>query len=281
LFSGVFLDAERFPSLQPKTSAHLLKAMYKTSSLLGSAVLTLSVLLPCASAKAEEGELSMVSPIPFKGVAKLVTQRHKDKNSDVRAVYPQFSQNTMVTRFANWKLRVASQTRYRDFLGKVKKDIAEDFQPLAPYGYDELPELHYYHAPRLISTAFAYYSYTGGAHGMSATITTNYGQFAGMSRPKILTLGDFFTGKGYRKPVEKKLLDTLRGKKDQVASWVQDGTVKTLTDQQLNNFTVSPKGLTWYFAPYEVGPYAAGPFEVQLKFNDLPTDFKRSVVLGR
>jgi hypothetical protein len=255
--------------------------MHKHSFFVATATVALSFLLPVASLKAEEGELTLASPLPFKGVAKLVTQRHKEKNADVRAIYPQFLQNTPVTRFANWKLRVASQTRFHNFNAQVKKDALEDFQPLAPYAYDEMPELHYYYAHRLISTAYVYYSYTGGAHGMGATVATNYGQFPGMTRPKVLTLGDFFNNIGYRKPVEKLLLDSLRAKKEQVASWVQDGTVKTLTSNQLNNFTVSPKGLTWRFAPYEVGPYAAGEFEVLLTFNQLPSGFKRSIVLGR
>jgi hypothetical protein len=255
--------------------------MQKHLPVIASALLAFSLFLSTAPAKAEEGELTMVSPLSFKGVAKLVTQRRKDKKVEMRSVYPQFLKSTPVTRLANWKLRQESQKRYQAFIDQMKKDEAEDFEPLAPYGYDELPQLHYYYAPRLVSTAYMFYRYTGGAHGMNATIATNFGQFPSMARPKVLSLGDFFTGTGYRKTIEKKLLDTLRAKKDQVATWVQDGTVKSLNNAQLNNFTVSSKGLKWYFAPYDVGPYAAGEFEVLLPFNQLPSDFKRSVVLGR
>lgn len=248
-------------------------------------LLTLPLLIAPA-AKAQEGHIIDVkSPIAFKGVAKLVLMQRKDKQAFMWAEYPQFRQITPVTSFANWKLRTAAQGNYQKFAATVKKDFApggiDNYKPIGPYEFQQRPMLTYYYAPRLVSTARVFYEYQGGAHGMSGTVTSNYGQFDGMKAPKELVLGDFFTGTAYRKTVEKKIIEMLLADKEHPPIWIQDGSVKTLTTYHLNNFTVSPKGLTWYFESYAVAPYVSGEYTATIPFDQLGADFKRSIVLGR
>lgn len=121
---------------------------------------------------------------------------------------------------------------------------------------------------------FAYLD-THGAHPNSFISTRNYGQFGG--RPKRLTLGDFFRpGSNYRAKTTVILLAKLR--KNESAMWIDDGTVKEITTDQLNNFRAAPDGLTWIFNPYEMGPYAAGYVETKLSLNDLGPDFRREML---
>ena len=55
----------------------------------------------------------------------------------------------------------------------------------------------------------------------------------------------------------------------QQAAWALDGEVDRATPWLLDRFTVAPDGLRFDYAPYEVGPYASGPFSVEVPFAEL------------
>lgn len=221
---------------------------------------------------AQEG-LKMNSPLPFEEKARLRTLQSQNKNWDVKIVYPQFFGRSRLLNFANTRLKSEASQGFTEYLKQTRKDLAEtDFKPLAPYNYEQLPQLHFYRPARLVSTAIDFYQYNGGAHGLGGTLARNFGMEKG--KPKDLVLGDFFTSKNYSKRVQNLIFAKLRANKAQEPTWLLDGSVKFLNAAQLNNFTVSPKGLTWFFNPYEIGPYALGQYVVTLSPRELGADFR-------
>ena len=64
---------------------------------------------------------------------------------------------------------------------------------------------------------------------------------------------------------EKVIDDLLR----QEAFWVGQGEVTKETEWLLDAFVLTPSGVSILFDPYEVGPYAQGPFEVLIPYGEL------------
>ena len=54
--------------------------------------------------------------------------------------------------------------------------------------------------------------------------------------------------------------------KKQQAAWILDGSIKDIDPDQ-RVFNITPKGVQFTFAPYEVGYYAEGPHWVTIPYN--------------
>lgn len=247
--------------------------MFKPLRLL---VLAFPFVLPLAPLRAQNSEgLTFKSPVSYAGIARLRTLQSKGKNFRAHAFYPTFHARTPLVRFANTRVRSDVVGTYTRWLKESKASLRFDPKPMAPYEFEMNPALIRFRPHRIISMRFDSYQYMGGAHGMSAMLAQNYALVGG--KPKEIVLGDLFRpGTAYRPLVEKKIFAKL--KKNKEAAWVQDGSVKTLTTGQFNNFTISAIGLTWTFNPYEMGPYAAGVFEVTLTPAELGPGFKREMI---
>jgi hypothetical protein len=113
--------------------------------------------------------------------------------------------------------------------------------------------------------------YTGGAH-------PNYG-FAGHTflqedgELEVLELADLFTENADLSGVTKLVEEDLLG---QQASFMPEA-FNGQTLQNLSSFTLSPRGITFHFAPYAVGSYAEGAYEVTVPFEDVK-DLLRSEI---
>jgi len=131
---------------------------------------------------------------------------------------------------------------------------------------------------RIISVNASIYDYSGGAHPNHGSESFNFAMVGG--KPKQLKLEDLFRkGSSPGKMVSALVIAKL--KNEEGADLVQSGEVKALTVMQLNHFSIGVDGMTWYFDPYEVGPYVAGAFEVKLTWKELGPNLNRSMVLGR
>ncbi len=116
---------------------------------------------------------------------------------------------------------------------------------------------------------------------MSGTFAYNFGTAAGQTKPRQLKLADFFTdGAAASKRVNDLLMAKLRATRgrDQEASWVIEGEVKAIDKASLQNFVAEKDGLRWFFAPYEMGPYSSGQFEVKLSARELGPKFRASLM---
>jgi hypothetical protein len=149
------------------------------------------------------------------------------------------------------------------------------------YEWEASPTVSYYYAPRVASVSFLVYLNLGGPHPNRFYRTFNYGVIDG--KPKKLALTDLFrkglSAGDIRQQVSDLILNKLR--LGNQASLVQDGTITRLTDKQLDGFVLTPDGMIFLFAPYELGAYAEGSFEVKLSIGELGSDFRRSLLVAR
>jgi len=193
--------------------------------------------------------------------------------------YPVFNSRSPLARYANAQLKKAAVSDYKDFLAQARRDIkAGAVEAERTYEYQSGAMLGRYAPPKLISLNVTDYRYLGGAHGLAIISGITYGLVNG--KPKVLTLGDLFVpGTPYRSRVEKLILAKL--KQNPGADWVHSGEVKTLTADQLNNFTVVKDGLEWSFNPYDMGPYSSGIITAKLSPAELGTGIKRNWIWGK
>jgi Deacetylase PdaC/Protein of unknown function (DUF3298) len=122
-----------------------------------------------------------------------------------------------------------------------------------------------YYSPGLISLSGEVFSYTGGAHGNTYYISSNYWIKDG--KALLLNLSDLFMPKSdFIKALSDYCINDLR---KQNAGWVVDGELKELNAEDLKMFVVSTRGITFAFAPYAVAPYVEGPYFVTVGYGDL------------
>lgn len=125
----------------------------------------------------------------------------------------------------------------------------------------------------LWSLALQVYTYHGGAHGNSYTQTFNYAP----RENQLLNIADFFIDETYQPAVLEKIKSELVMAKTK--RWQTSGQTEPYQaelDETLNNLTFSTEltnawvisqqsgelGFLFFFAPYEVGAYSEGAYEV-------------------
>lgn len=112
-----------------------------------------------------------------------------------------------------------------------------------------------------ISYLVTKYSFTGGAHGMSAEISLNFNRKTG--EPVEET--DIFAEDYW-----EKLAELLNSHLPESLDSPQDTAMLFLKDIEPNgNFSVSEKGVTYIFNQYEIAPYAMGIIRVSIPWEEL------------
>jgi hypothetical protein len=122
----------------------------------------------------------------------------------------------------------------------------------------------------LVSLYQVRYEFTGGAHGNTQPLGRNF-VFAGGNAREFGLTNLFLAGSGWLPVLAQACLRELRR---QGAAWVMPeappGTrVKGFEAAELGSFNVDGKSLILHFAPYAVGPYAQGVFEVVIPWREL------------
>lgn len=132
--------------------------------------------------------------------------------------------------------------------------------------------------PQLLSLREAQFFYTGGAHPNTTYRSLTFvreGQREG-ARVLRVTLPDMFRDGADYEPV--LLSEVTRKLRAREAAWiVDDSTVNNstvddsvrLTARDLGVFNLTERGIAFTFAPYAVGAYAQGTFEVTVPFGRL------------
>ncbi|MGW8123337.1 DUF3298 and DUF4163 domain-containing protein [Roseivirga echinicomitans] len=129
-----------------------------------------------------------------------------------------------------------------------------------------------------ISTATTVFTFTGGAHPNSTQVYRSYDLATG----KVLTLGDILI-EGYEEELNKLAEIEFRMDKrippseplNEQGYFFENGQFQLTT-----NFAVMNKSLLFYYNAYEIGPYAMGPTELELKLTDYANLIKPSGVIG-
>jgi len=185
------------------------------------------------------------------------------KYSEAKWSYPKLiSKNEVIQKVSN-KL----SDRMKPQIEEYQKDAKEGFMTdvitntwLFTYDYS----IEYY-SEEIISFTGLVYSYTGGAHGNTYFVSSNY--WIKDEDSKLLKLSELFKKKSdYVKLLSDYIIKDL---KKQNAAWVVNGEIKSLKEDEIGPFALSPRGVQFAFAPYAVGPYSEGAFFVTIDYSHL------------
>lgn len=125
-----------------------------------------------------------------------------------------------------------------------------------------------HNTPEILSLSLSERTFTGGAHGMATVTFTNLSPRTG----ETLGLGDVLV-EGYQQTLLPKAEAKFREARE-----IQDGM--SLTDAGFTffedgafhlseNFALTDDGLAFYYNVYDVAPYALGPTEIVLGYDEL------------
>ena len=129
----------------------------------------------------------------------------------------------------------------------------------------------------LVSAMSNIYIYTGGAHGNTFYRSFNLWRVDGPFRE--VTLADLFEpSSDYLQRLSGMILEQLR---EFGASDAVDGRVTMFEEADLSVFEISPEGLTFAFAPYQVASYVEGSFFVTLAYDTIADMVALEGPLGR
>ena len=171
---------------------------------------------------------------------------------------------TVVQGMAATGFETIVKDRVNKFLGFAAEDLTE--KPRAPWDHQSFVTLTM-NSATLVSGMATHYEYTGGAHPNTTYTCRTYGMKNG--KAQRLRLTDIC--KPNSKP-HAQVQAVIFGKlvKNEQATWVQEGTISGMEPIQFDSFVVRKDGIEWVFAPYEMGPYAAGTVLCKLKWSEIP-----------
>jgi hypothetical protein len=180
----------------------------------------------------------------------------------VSTAYPQFPNDLPIEALTNRTLKAAAETRMRAFMKQCTDEFRRLGKPRAPYEQMEKPTVALAR-PTLISAYFTGFTYTGGAHGNIYYPTYNLGFVDG--KPRRLALRDLFRpGEKAVDAASELIMEKLKA--NPRATFVKDGSVKSIGPDLVSAFVVSPTGITFLLPPYAVAPYVEGSFFVKIPF---------------
>ena len=117
----------------------------------------------------------------------------------------------------------------------------------------------------LVTYIISRWSYTGGAHGMYATECHTYSLAGGYE----LSTADLFSERqllGMEALLRRKLCEQYEAANDdELAERGFFPEYISLTE----NFRITPKGITFYYNPYDIGCYALGAVDVTMSREEL------------
>ncbi|MES2224931.1 MAG: DUF3298 domain-containing protein [Patescibacteria group bacterium] len=186
---------------------------------------------------------------------------------DEKTIVDDKSYYTITAAYPIVKDSVISQY-FKDFIDDNIKQFKEDTAWAEGDGADIAPaeasslSLNISYTQEKSSNAdnyvFSIATYTGGAHGLSATKTFSFSPTG-----QVINLSSLFTNqdKGL-KAVAAYVQQELKSRPNADLTAIEAGTEARAENFQ--NFVVTDKGITFTFDPYQVAPYSAGTVTVSV-----------------
>ncbi|MBS1713349.1 MAG: DUF3298 and DUF4163 domain-containing protein [Armatimonadetes bacterium] len=179
-----------------------------------------------------------------------------------------------LTRLARNDVFARERKDFSEFLASAKNEVPDMKKDMPSAQYDYESDVRcVFQRPRLVSFQTSRYTYTAGAHGLGFVWTFNYGYVGGKPR-RFGAKEAFVLDTSGRALLQRLLLGEAMRKEG--TDWIENGMVSDFNRHQLDNFWVGKDGLSWEFAPYELGSYASGPFTLKLSWKDLQTILRKN-----
>ena len=214
-------------------------------------------------AAAPEPENAAPEQTIYPGVQNVHLQSGGDGTPKLSLNYPAFRVKAVDDDIRAWADGVI-----RSYEEDVRSSIGADGEKPGSYGVWDLTGMYTLErpSPKVVSVIFNVYSYTGGAHGNLVITCRNYDlasgkrlEFADLFKDpeKALTLMSAFA--------RESLTRSLGEESDE--EMIRDGTAPELDN--FGELALTPAGVTIQFQPYQVGPWSAGPQQVEMSLADL------------
>lgn len=196
-----------------------------------------------------------------------VTQYKVGKGHDLKATTPIY-RGSPVGEFATMDIKLTALTR----LAKFREDFVDLDLPDMRTGMVDWFVTRSIERKELISViGTAYYDF-GGAHPNRDHVGLNYGLVNG--KPKRLAFSDLIKDPKRAKEIaDQAVMPKLILMR---AMWVTEGSINELEPKQVDNFVITPAGITWLFGPYEMGSYAEGDYFVKVPWSELAPELRSS-----
>lgn len=195
-----------------------------------------------------------MKPFRFEQVARYVDHSFRQDRIEATSTYPFFVSPRLLelNDFVQPDL-MAEQIQFVQFAQQadLDGDITHE------WWFDSRASIEYV-TPGLLSALVTASNYTGGAHSNVTYWSYNVALVGTRLRP--YGLGDLFLpDSGWAAELSRLVLADLR---EQEAAFVMSGMVSELSADDLQVFLLSPAGLQFILAPYQVGPWSAGTYTV-------------------
>jgi hypothetical protein len=194
---------------------------------------------------------------------------------DIRARYPELKGPGPVTALANREFRSEAESEAGSVRQAALGDRKLGAQRFGPYELRLSTHLSVVD-DELVTGYLASDSFTGGAHGNAHYLPLNFGIVGGRA-------------------VKLRLKDLLRPEVDPVRFY-SDATLPGLNQQKrareaspvdevppqlVDRFVITRAGITWIFAPYDVGAYAEGAYFVKVPWEQMEGSLRTAGPLQR
>lgn len=168
---------------------------------------------------------------------------------------------------------------YVDYINRISNDL--DVEPdyvhdeyYTPY-YENLEVDEAYRRGNYLMVNYNEYSYTGGAHGMPSKKFMIFNVYTGdRCEFKDLYQG---TEEDFKELVAQKALEDYRsgtkGYYEEESGAIFAKKVRDYVSLQDAFIKLGKRYATYYFYPYEMGPYASGFITVDIRYDELNMDF--------
>ncbi|MDE5878902.1 MAG: DUF3298 and DUF4163 domain-containing protein [Desulfovibrio sp.] len=214
-------------------------------------------------AAAPEPENAAPEQTIYPGVMNVHIQSGGDGTPKVSLNYPAFREAAVDADIRTWAEGVT-----RSYEEEVRASIAPDGEKPGSYGVWDLTGMYSLErpSPKVVSVIFNVYSYTGGAHGNLVITCRNYDLASG----RRLDFADLFKDPekalGLMSAWAREALTKSLGEESD-EEMIREGTAPELTN--FNELALTPSGITIQFQPYQVGPWSAGPQQVEMPLSAL------------
>lgn len=203
----------------------------------------------------------LMHPFSFEQVAHFVDYTFRQERIEATSTYPFFTSRRLSDLNAYVQpdlmaeqIAFVQSAQEADIDGEIRNG----------WWFDSRATLEYV-APGLLSSLVTVSDYKGGAHPELDYWAYNLVLTGTRMRPFFLA-DLFLPASDWREQVSDLVLAALR---EQQADWVLNGTVTELTEDDLQVFLLSPAGVQFILAPYQVGPWVAGTFTVRIPLENM------------
>lgn len=208
-----------------------------------------------------------------KFITETIKESSKDKRYDIDVSYPAMAERSAAAGAFNKIVKDHVMVYVSEFRG-YSDEMTDEDRKFLPDGVNYTLDLGYtveHAGDEYISISFGRSTYTGGAHPNHWTTTVNFDR----KEMKEIALADLFKpNSGWLKKISDLAIADLTKQMDDFADedWIGRGAGPDADN--FRSWAITDKGLKFFFDPYQVGPYAAGPFETEIGYENFPFEMQ-------